>query len=71
MKIPTAQDDINWNDIDYATSSIENVIWNNVNILLIKDTVNKKTMNVINLHTVLCKNSHDLRFFTLFCQSRS
>ena len=41
MMIPTAQDDITGNDIDYATSSVENVIWKNVNILLTKATVNK------------------------------
>ena len=37
MRIPTAQDDIKLNNIDYGTSSVENVIWNIVNILLTKD----------------------------------
>ena len=41
MRIPTAQDNIKWINIDYVTSSVENVIWNIVNILLTKDTVNK------------------------------
>ena len=41
MRINTAQDDIKWINIHYVTSSVENVIRNNVNILLTKDTVNK------------------------------
>ena len=41
MRIPTAQEDIKWINIDYVTFSVKNVIWNNVNILLTKDTVNK------------------------------
>ena len=41
MRILTAQDYIKWINIDYVTFSVENVIRNNVNILLIKDTVNK------------------------------
>ena len=41
MRILTAQDDIKWINIDYVTFSVENTIWNNVNILSTKDTVNK------------------------------
>ena len=41
VRILTAQDDIKWINIDYVTFSVENVISNNVNILLTKDTVNK------------------------------